>query len=178
MNAVMEKNAIEANPVKLPEQTVQQLVPELDKHLASFFTLFHQYQKHHWLVKGPQYRDLHLFFKKNYEQVHEAADAIAERMTLLGGIPTSSPMEFAKLAYVSHEPEGVFQARDMLERDRECEGTIAERLRKTIKTANDMEDYGTETLLKKILLEVEERADHIDHFLGEHGLHADMSNAH
>jgi starvation-inducible DNA-binding protein len=176
MNAVVEKTTIESNPIRLPEETVQQLVPLLDLHVASLFTLFHQYQKQHWLVKGPQYRDLHHFFKENYQEVHEEVDEIAERMTVLGGIPTSSPMEFSKLSYIEHEAEGVFGARDMLERDRECEGMIAERLRQTIRLADDMGDYGTETLLKNILTDVEERADQIDHFLGEHGLHADLSD--
>lgn len=176
MNAVVPRETIEDNPVRLPEDTVRELVPELDQHVASMFTLFHQYQKQHWLVKGPQYKELHKFFQENYEEVHKQVDKIAERMTLLGGIPTSSPAEFVKLSYLEHEPEGVFGARAMLLRDREAEGIIAERLRQTITMAKDAEDYGTETLLKGILVDVEERADEIDHFLGEHGLHADMSD--
>lgn len=177
MNVVVERNTIEDNPVRLPRDTVQELIPELDGHVASLFTLFHQYQKQHWLVKGPQYKELHNFFKDNYEEVHEQVDKIAERMTLIGGIPTSSPQEFVMLSYIEHEPEGVFAARDMLLRDREAEGLIAERLRQTITMAKNAEDYGTETLLKEILVEVEERADELDHFLGEHGLRADMGDA-
>lgn len=55
------KDTIEANPIGLSMDATAKLVPELDKHLAALFVLLHQYQKHHWLVEGPQYNDLHLF---------------------------------------------------------------------------------------------------------------------
>ena len=157
---------IEQNPINLPVEAAKKIVPEMDAHLASFFVLFHQYQKHHWLVEGPQFRDIHLHLEESYDEVHEQLDAIAERITAIGGVPTSAPSSQAKLSYIEHEPEGIFRIRDMLERDRTAEGTIAERLRSTIKLCTQNEDFGTETLLKGILLKVEDRAHHLDHFLG------------
>jgi len=162
--------AIEPNPIHLGDEAVKAIVPELDEHLAAIFVLFHQYQKHHWLVEGPQFRDIHLFLEEGYTKLHKHADDIAERMTAIGGIPTSSPSKMAKLAYVEHEPEGIYRIRDMLERDRAAEGEIARRLRETIKLCTEHGDFGTETLLKKILLKVEDRAHHLDHFLGEDSL--------
>ncbi|MEQ9096904.1 MAG: DNA starvation/stationary phase protection protein DpsA [Phycisphaerales bacterium] len=161
---------IEQNPINLPEAAARKIIPELDGHLASFFVLFHQYQKHHWLVEGPQFRDIHLFLEDNYNEVHEQLDAIAERITAIGGVPTSSPASQSKLAYIEHEPEGVFRIRDMLERDRTAEGHIAAKLRSTIKICTEQGDFGTETLLKGILLKVEDRAHHLDHFLGADSL--------
>ncbi|MEQ8316614.1 MAG: DNA starvation/stationary phase protection protein DpsA [Phycisphaerales bacterium] len=161
---------IEENPINLPEESAKQIIPELDAHLASFFVLFHQYQKHHWLVEGPQFRDIHHFLEENYNEVHKQLDAIAERVTAIGGVPTSSPTSQSKLAYIEHEPEGVFRIRDMLERDRSAEGHIAAKLRSTIRLCTEHGDFGSETLLKKILLKVEDRAHHLDHFLGEDSL--------
>ncbi len=161
------KDEIEENPIGLSKETVSKLLPELDRHLASLMTLFHQYQKHHWLVEGPQFQDLHLFLQKHYEAVHQQFDQVAERITALGGIPTSSPNEQAKLAYIEHEPEGTFRIRHMLERDRFHEKTIAEHLRATIQAATHLGDFGTETLLKEILMAVEDRAHHLDHFLSD-----------
>lgn len=161
---------IEENPINLPEEAAKKIIPELDAHLASFFVLFHQYQKHHWLVEGPQFRDIHHFLEDNYNVVHEQLDAIAERVTAIGGVPTSSPASQAKLAYIEHEPEGVFRIRDMLERDRTAEGHIAAKLRSTIRLCTEHGDFGSETLLKGILLKVEDRAHHLDHFLGEDSL--------
>ena len=163
-------NEIEENPIKLPRSAASEIIPHLDRHLSSFFVLFHQYQKHHWLVEGPQFRDIHHLLEESYNEVHKQLDAIAERITAIGGVPTSSPTAQAELAYIEHEPEGIFRIRDMLDRDRNAEGMIAVSLRETIKLCTSHEDFGTETLLKGILLRVEDRAHHLDHFLGEDSL--------
>lgn len=164
------KATLENNPIGLPKHVTAKLIPELDEHLASFFVLFHQYQKHHWLVEGPQFKDLHLFLGELYEEVHKQADRIAERITALGGIPTSNPVEQAKIAYLSHEPEGAFRIRPMLELDRAHEGEIAKHLRKTYQLAERLCDFGTAHLIEEILLDTEDRAHHLDHFLGTDSL--------
>ena len=164
------KKTLEGNPIGLSNSVTAKLIPELDTHLASLFVLFHQYQKHHWLVEGPQFRDLHLFLGESYEEAHTQADHVAERITALGGIPTSNPVEQATIAYITHEPEGTFRIRAMLELDRSHEGQIAQKLRDTIRLACDLGDPGTEHLLKEILLDVEDRAHHLDHFLGADSL--------
>jgi starvation-inducible DNA-binding protein len=120
---------VEDNPLGLPKDYVKKILPHLDAHIASLFVLFHQYQKHHWLVEGPQFMDLHKFLQGNYEQVHKQIDMLAERMTALGGIPTCNPVEQAKIAYFEHEPEGTYRIRHMLERDLEAEGILARKLR-------------------------------------------------
>lgn len=160
------KDTIEDNPVRLSPDAVRALAPHLDEHVSSLFILFHQYQKHHWLVEGPQFRDLHHFLESAYTAVQKHADAIAERMTAIGAVPTSAPDAQAELAYIKHEPEGIYRIRDMLSADRDLEGHIAERFRETIKLATAHGDYATETMLKGILVDVEDRAHELDHFLG------------
>lgn len=164
------KNELETNPIGLAKNVVSGIAPRLDEHVASLFTLFHQYQKHHWLVEGPQFRDVHVFLEEAYNEVHRQVDEIAERMTALGAVPTSSPAQQSEVSYIEHEPEGVFRLRDMLERDRDAEGTIAQKLRDTIDQCTKMGDYGSETLLKQVLLKVEARAHHLDHYLGDDSL--------
>ena len=165
-----KKNTVEKNPVGIPDAAVKKLLPELDAHLATLFIMVHQYQKHHWLVEGPQFRGLHLFLGELYDEVHKDVDAVAERITALGGIPTSDPVEQAKIAYIQHEKEGYHGVRPSLEKDRAEEGKIAVALRRTIKLAFDLGDYGTRGLLEKVLLQAEDRAHHLDHFLQEDSL--------
>ena len=164
------KDTVEANPIGLPREAAERVVRALDPHVASLFVLFHQYQKHHWLVEGPQYRDLHLFLQGAYEQAHQQADRVAERITALGGIPTSSPVEQAKIAYVEHEAEGSFRIRGALELDLRHEGRIAEQLRESVRLAQQQGDFGSEHLLKQVLLETEDRAHHLEHYLGDDSL--------
>jgi DNA-binding ferritin-like protein len=161
---------IEENPVGLDADTVQQLVPKLDAIQCTLWTLYHQYQKHHWLVEGPQFRDLHHFFEESYEEVHKYLDRVAERLTALGGIPTSEPAAIAERSLVTHEPEGAYRIRQMLEHDLAAERTLARALRETIQHARDLGDPGTERTVKKVLTKVEDRAHHLDHFLGEDSL--------
>lgn len=156
---------VEENPIGLPEGVTKKIAASLDEHVSSMFVLFHQYQKHHWLVRGPQFRDLHLYLEDSYENIHKELDALAERITALGGIPTSDPVAQSKKAYLSHEEEGEFPVRDMLKADREAEQKVIKQLRASIKQAEELDDYGTETMLKNILLSAENRAHHLDHYL-------------
>ena len=147
--------------------------------LESVSIFYHQYHKHHWLVIGPQFRDLHLFLEEHYKEVHAHLDMIAERMTVLGGIPTCAPTNQEKIAYIQHEPEGYFRTRTMLELDLECEKRVAVELRKSVKLALEHEDFGTKSFLEMLLRHTEDRAHHLAHFLEsdtlEVGLTADES---
>ena len=156
---------IEGNPVGLSREACEVLVGHLDRHLAAFSVLYHQYHKHHWLVVGPQFRDLHLHLEGYYEEIHQHFDQIAERLTVLGGIPTSSPREQEKLAYIQHEPEGMYRIRQMLQLDIECEKAVCIELRKSIKQALEHDDFGTKRLLETWLGAAEDRAHHLEHFL-------------
>jgi len=160
----------EDNPIGLKKEDAVTIAKELDRHQSSMFILFHQYQKHHWLVEGPQFRDLHLYLEESYHAVHKHLDAIAERITVLGAIPTASPTGLAENAYVEHEPEGYFKLRDMLHHDLTTERMICTMLRNTISRAQEVNDFGTATLLKQVLMAAEDRAHHLDHYLAEDGL--------
>ncbi len=160
------KSTIEENSIGLSKKAVSELLPELDRHVASLFVLFHQLQKHHWLVEGPQFNHLHEFLKETYTLIHNNVDDLAERITALGGIPTCHPAEQVKLSYLEHEPEGAYRVRDMLESNLSDMGEAAQRLRKTAALAGEHGDYGTEHLVKGILLGIEEQAHHLEHYVG------------
>lgn len=171
-----EKDLLEDNPIGLSRRTSAFLIDDLDCHCSSMFVLFHQYQKHHWLIEGPQFMSLHLFLEENYKQVHNHVDEVAERITVLGGIPASSPVAIANKAYIDHEEEGVFHVRDMLRLDLLHEQKIAMNLCRTIQKAGEFGDYGTRHLLEKVLYAVENRAHHLDHFLGDDTLESAGKN--
>lgn len=170
MEKLREKSEYEGNPVGLSKITATTMARELDRHLSAFITLYNQYHKHHWMVEGPQFRDLHLFFEEHYTQIHEQYDAIAERLTVMGYCPTCHPAKQLELSYIEHEEEGVFRIREMLQKDMEDEKNITVELRKSIKLAFQHEDFATKALLEGILLKTEDRCHHIEHFLGEDGL--------
>lgn len=165
--AERERGSYEENPIGLQENVAKDVGQQLDRHQASLFVLFHQYQKHHWLVEGPQWRDLHLYLEQAYNQIHADLDEIAERLTVLGGIPSSGPAALLKASYIEHEPEGKYSIRTSLENSMAAEKLIAQALRASIISATEQGDFGSEHLLKKTLVNVEDRAHHLEHYLAD-----------
>jgi len=161
---------IERNPIGLPTIAAKEIADSLDVLVSSFSVQFHQYLKHHWLVEGPQHQILHKFFEENYEATKEHMDSIAERMTILGALPTSSLRAQASNSFLESEPEGAFPIHQMLENDLHNEQSLIESLRGTIRKTTVLSDYGSETLLKEILVTRENLAHEIEHYLSQDSL--------
>jgi len=158
-------NVVRDNPFGLPHETASQIVEALNRDLASMFTLYHQYHKHHWIVEGAQFLELHLLLEEHYTQLHDQFDAVAERIVALGGLPVTGPTDIEKHAYISHESEEMFDLRDMIRNDVEAECSIAEKMREHITLANKLGDFGSESLLKEILETGEKRAAFLEKHL-------------
>jgi DNA-binding ferritin-like protein len=161
---------IEDNPIGMPREAAATLVKALNEDLGSAYALYHQYKKHHWVVTGPEFRDLHLFLDDQAKGTLEAADHLAERITALGGVPLSSPSGQQQAAGFEFEPEGVYPVRAMLERDLQAEQVAIKRLRAHAGEAFRLGDHGTYDLLGDLLESAEQRAHHLDHFLQKNGL--------
>lgn len=158
-------NEVIENPIRLKGRATKQLIDAINTDVASLFVLFHQYQKHHWVAEGPQFRDLHLMLEEHYTAVQLEADAFAERIVTLGGVPISGASAQLKHGYIEEEPEGVLDLRQMLSNDLRANQKILVKLREHIVLARELGDYGTETLLKRHLREQELRTQDIMHLL-------------
>lgn len=104
----------------------------------------------------------------------KSADEVAERITELGGYPVSGPAAQQALAIIEVEPEGTFGLREMLEKDLEDGAKIAVAVRQHVVRAAGAGDFGTEHLLKELLLEHEGMVHHLEHFLGHETLVRDL----
>jgi len=167
MRKLRTKKAYDGNPVGLSDKACKEMAKDLDRHLAALWIMYAQYHKHHWLVEGPQFRDIHLFLQEHYEEVNLQLDAVAERMTLLGYTPTTRLEDYVKLSYIKQEPEDVYHIRDGFKNDMENERKIAIEFRKSIEKAIKHGDYGTKNMLEGFLFKIEDRCHHLEHFLGE-----------
>ena len=162
------------NPIGLEQDAVVATIASLNQNLATLYTFYHQIKKHHWVVEGPEYMALHTFLDDWAAALLKAADAVAERITALGGYPVSGPAAQERLALIRVEPEGVFPLRGMLEKDLADGAIIARALRVQIREAAGAGDFGTEHLLKELLLEHEQMVHHLEHFLGKSSLALDL----
>lgn len=153
------------NAILLERSTTEPVCEGLNVVLSSFEGLYLQYQKHHFVVEGAEFYMLHEFFKDSYESVQEHIHEVGERLNGLGGVPAASFIKLAELCCFAPEPDDAYSCRPMLEHDLVAEQAVIKLLRQQAAQAESLGDRATRHLYEKILLETEERAYHIAHFL-------------
>lgn len=162
-----EADTVHENPVALDTEKASQIVDALQTDLADAYTLYHQLHKHHWNVEGAEHLQIHEFLQEAYEAVEEAADEVAERLQTLGGVPTGSMQALSEGATVTPEDEDVYDIRTSLGNDIEMYGQIIESYREHIQLAKGLGDPTTAHMLREQLIELEDHAHVIDHFLDD-----------
>jgi len=160
-----QAGTVEENAVRIDTEKAEQIIEALNRDLAAAYVLYHQLRKHHWNVEGAEFNDLHEFLGDAAETAEGDADAIAERVQALGGVPASGPAALEEHAPIDFEGEDVYDVRTSLESDLESYGTVIETVREHVGLAEDLEDYATSELLRDVLEHLEDTAHEIDHYL-------------
>ncbi|GAB4134140.1 MAG: Dps family protein [Cyanobacteria bacterium J069] len=161
---------VKDNPIGLELNVTTAVCEGFNIALASFQALYLQYQKHHFVVEGSEFYQLHEFFSEGYDKVQGHVHEIGERLNGLGGVPVASFSKLAELCCFTPEPDGVFACRAMVEHDLSAEQEIIKLMRRQAGQAESLGDRATRLLYEKILLESEDRAFHLAHFLAQDSL--------
>ncbi len=156
---------VKENPILLEKNVTEPICEGLNIALASFQGLYLQYQKHHFVVEGSEYYSLHQFFQESYDEVRGHVHDLAERLNGIGGVPVASFGKLAELCNFEQEADGVYDMRSMVEHDLSAEQSLIQLIRQQSAQAESLGDRATRYLYEQILLETEERAYHLDHFL-------------
>jgi starvation-inducible DNA-binding protein len=165
-----EAGSVEENGLRLDEEKASQVIDALNTDLAATYVLYHQLRKHHWNVEGAEYRDLHLFLGEAAEEAEEAADELAERVQALGGVPIAKMSNLEDHAPVEAEDDDIYDIRTSMSNDLEMYGDIIETVRDHIELTESLGDHASAEMLRQQLLELEEFAHTIEHFLGDDSL--------
>jgi starvation-inducible DNA-binding protein len=128
----------------------------LNEILADTTILYALYKKHHWLVAGPTFYQLHLLFDKHAEEQAELIDQIAERVQSLGGIAVGDPRHAAELTSIPRPPDGAEEVTGMLDRLLDAHESVIERVRAAISATEESEDWGSNDLLMGDVLRTHE----------------------
>lgn len=158
------------NPINVGTDVTIPVCEGLNFVLASFQGLYLQYQKHHFVVEGAEFYELHQFFQDSYEAVQNHVHEIGERLNGLGGTPAASFHKLAELCCFTPEIDGIFSARQMLVHDLQAEQDVINLIRRQAAQTESVGDRATRYLYEQILLKTEDRAFHIAHFLAEDSL--------
>lgn len=114
--------------------------------LADTFTLYLKTHNFHWNVTGQRFRELHLMFEEQYNELWLATDVVAERIRALGAFAPATYREFAALSSI-REPEGVPAADRMIAELLDGHEAIAQRAREVFPLAEQVSDQATMDLL-------------------------------
>lgn len=158
------------NPVLLETAVTGPVCEGLNAALASFQALYLQYQKHHFVIDGSEFYALHEFFEESASEVRGHVHVLGERLNGLGGVPVASFSKLAELTCFTPEPDGIFHCRQMVVHDLGAEQGVIGLVRRLAAQAESLGDRATRYLYEQILLETEDRAFHLDHFLAHNSL--------
>jgi starvation-inducible DNA-binding protein len=119
----------------------------LNEILADSMILYSLYKKHHWLVAGPTFYQLHLLFDKHAEEQNELIDLLAERVQSLGGIAVGDPRHAAELTTIPRPPDGAEDVTVMIDRTLVAHEIVIRKVRTAIEATEKSEDWGSNDLL-------------------------------
>jgi starvation-inducible DNA-binding protein len=143
-------------PIALSAAARAESAQLLNRLLADTTILYALYKKHHWLVAGPTFHQLHLLFDKHAEEQSGLIDLLAERVQTLGGIAVGDPRHAAELTTIDRPPNGAESVPDMISRTLRAHEVVIEKTRRAIDATEKNEDWGSNDLLMSDVLRTNE----------------------
>lgn len=128
--------------IDLPNDEIKLSVQKLSILLADTYTLYLKTQNYHWNVVDPYFSDLHLLFEKQYIELAESVDEIAERIRTLGAKSPGTFAEFLQLKTLE-EAKANLNGQEMLKNLSSDHQALIHNLRTYIKDLQDSLDEGT-----------------------------------
>jgi starvation-inducible DNA-binding protein len=139
-------------PIALAHDARLQSCQILNQILADSMILYGLYKKHHWLVRGHTFYQLHLLLDKHAAEQLELIDMIAERVQTLGGIAIADPRHVAEVTRVPRPPNGCEEVPAMLSRLLEAHEIVITEVRDGVtKTAENRDDGTNDMLMSDVL---------------------------
>jgi starvation-inducible DNA-binding protein len=143
-------------PIALSHDARAESCQLLNQINADTIILYNLYKKHHWLMRGPTFYQLHLLLDKHAEEQLKLIDLMGERVQTLGGVAIADPRHVAEVTSVPRPPNGVEEVPAMLSRLLEDHQIIIEKTRDAITKTAASRDDGTNDLLMSDVLRTNE----------------------
>jgi starvation-inducible DNA-binding protein len=143
-------------PIALGEDARRESCRLLNEILADSQILYGLYKKHHWLVRGATFFQLHQLLDKHAGEQLLLVDALAERVQSLGGVAVGDPRHAADLTTIPRAPDGVEEISGMLARLLEAHEIVIAKIRAALDRTEEHRDMGTNDLLTGEVLRTHE----------------------
>lgn len=162
---IQEFGTVKQFPVALSYEARMYSCQRLNKALADTQILHGLYKKHHWLMRGATFYQLHLVLDQHAGEQLEIIDALAERVQSLGGVAVGDSRHVAEITSIPRPPDGAEEVPAMLSRLLEAHETILVDAHDAAGRAAESGDDGTNDLLVSQVIRTGERQAW---FLAEH----------
>ncbi|WP_346838688.1 DNA starvation/stationary phase protection protein [Microbulbifer sp. SAOS-129_SWC] len=144
-------------PTDLGEIAREDITGAVNALLADTFGLYMKTKNFHWHVSGPHFRDYHLLFDEQAEEILGMTDSLAERVRKLGGSTLRSIGHISRLQRSSDNDAEYVDPQDMLAELREDNQAMIARMREVHDLCDEHEDVGTASLLEDFIDQAEKR---------------------
>ena len=162
-----------ATPTNLSAHATRDVSGAMNALLADAFALYVKTKNFHWHLSGPHFRDYHLLFDEQADQIFAMTDPIAERVRKIGGSTIKSIGDIARQQRVLDNDANYVEPEDMLAELYEDNKNFAAKLREAHNVCDEHRDIATASLIEVWIDETERRT----WFLFESAQHA-MTGGH
>ncbi|MFZ0259108.1 MAG: DNA starvation/stationary phase protection protein, partial [Pseudolabrys sp.] len=110
-----------------------------------------------WHVSGPHFRDFHLLFDEQADQIFATTDVLAERVRKLGGTTLRSIGDIGRHQRLADNDAAYVDPQDMLAELREDNQRVITALRETHDLCDEHNDVATASFLETFIDDAERR---------------------
>jgi starvation-inducible DNA-binding protein len=144
-------------PTDLGANAKKDISGALNALLADAFALYLKTKNFHWHVSGPHFRDYHLLFDEQAEQIFATTDVLAERVRKLGGTTLRSIGDIGRHQRLADNDAVYVDPQDMLAELREDNQRVIAALRETHDLCDEHNDVATASVLETFIDDAERR---------------------
>jgi starvation-inducible DNA-binding protein len=146
-----------STPTDLSAEGTRDITGGLNELLADVFALYLKTKNFHWHLSGPHFRDYHLMFDEQGDQLFAMTDPIAERVRKIGGSTIKSIGHIARLQRVVDNDAAYVEPGDMLAELCDDNKTLVARLREVHNVCDEHRDVASTSLIEVWIDETERR---------------------
>ena len=146
-----------ATPTDLSAAATRDISGAMNAILADVFALYLKTKSFHWHLSGPHFRDYHLLFDEQAEQIFAMTDPIAERVRKIGATTLTSIGHIARLQRISDNDAQYVEPEDMLAELCQDNRALCSSLREAHDVCEEHHDVATTSLIEIWIDETERR---------------------
>ena len=146
-----------ATPTDLTPKESQAITEALNPLVADLFALYVKTKNFHWHLSGSHFRDYHLLFDEQADQIFEAVDTLAERVRRVGGTTIRSISHINQLQTIEDDNNDFVPPGEMVRRLMEDNAHLAQTQRAAHNVCEQSRDVATASMLEIIIDESERR---------------------